>query len=138
MYYRYRIGSTPVMSDWGHALFAAERSAVEGTYGDTLYTYDGASAVDIATLESAIVEAWDSCMESGRWGQWSPDEYMRDLSGLDVAALFAPADIVSAAEGWDDPIVQWLWEHVLEPRGIFAVATPDGAVVFDERLIVRA
>ena len=135
-YYRYRIDNMPVMSDWGYAMFAADREAVAG-YGSTLYTYDGHDAVSINDLRSAISEEWERCKKSGVWGVWAPEDGMEELDGRAVAEMFSPSDIVNSAEGWDNAIVQWLWEHVLEPRAVYAVTTPNGAVVFDEKMIKK-
>ena len=42
----------------------------------------------------------------------------------------------SGANGFDDgKLVQWLWENVLDHMSIFAVLTPEGAIVFDEEMI---
>ena len=47
-----------------------------------------------------------------------------------------PKQIVDSAGIWDDPrAVEVIWRDVLEPRGIKAVTTEDGAIVFDATLV---
>ena len=42
-------------------------------------------------------------------------------------------DIVHSAGVWDNPEAGWaVWEFILEPRGVTAITTPCGAIVFDE------
>lgn len=46
-----------------------------------------------------------------------------------------PSDIVNSAEFWDAPdLVEIVWNDVLEPKGITAVTTRNGAVIFDRAL----
>lgn len=133
MYYRFTHGKNP-MSDYGHAMFAANRGRVEGgTYGEYEHHYDGSGGVRIEDLYDLIREAWAD--EAAR----PADAYYASLTAEQVCACFTPTDIVDGADGFDSgELVQWLWEQVCEPEGIMAILTPDGAVVFDEDLIEEA
>lgn len=133
-YYRFTNKNTP-MSDWGHAMFAEERYRVEH-YGENEYWLDKAHTVSIFDLEEEIKTAWNKCKEEEYFGDLY-DEYYQSLSAEEVFDSFAPEDIVNSAEGYDCELVVWLWQFILEPKGIMAVRTPDGAVCFDESLIER-
>ena len=106
-------------------------------YGPTKWVYTG-EPVHITTLWDVIVEGWEKApcealTPSGR------NRMYDGVSGEDIATLANPADIVESAGLWDDwDLVQWIWDLVLEPRGIVAVETEDGCLVFDEALIQRA
>lgn len=134
MYYRCTNSDSP-MSDWGHAMFADSLERVDH-YGKNVFVFDGQGAVNIYDLEDKIRQAWAKSQESGDFGEMY-DEYYQSLSADEVFESFAPADIVNSAEGYDCDLVVWLYQMVLEPNGIYAVITPDGAVVFDETLINR-
>jgi hypothetical protein len=130
MYYRFTHSQNP-MSDYGHAMLAANRARVaESGYGPVEHRYDGTDGVRIEDLYGLIREAWED--EAAR----PADTYYASLSAEQVCACFAPQDIVDGADGFDaGELVQWLWERVCEPEGIVAILTPDGAIVFDEALI---
>jgi hypothetical protein len=86
------------------------------------------------------VSAWDQDLETGFTGDFGSsisNDYYYQLTGEDAFEAFAPEHIVDSAAGYDTEMVVWLWERILEPLGIMAVITYDGAVVFDEGLIVR-
>lgn len=130
MYYRYTHSKNP-MSDYGHAMFAANRGRVEGgTYGEYEHHYDGTDGVRIEDLYDLIREAWAD--EATR----PADAYYASLTAEQVCACFTPEDIVDGADGFDSgEMLTWLWEQVCEPEGIMALLTPDGAIVFDRALI---
>lgn len=133
MYYRFTNSNNP-MSDWGHAMFAADRYKVEH-YGANEFTLDKSHTVSIYDLESAIINAWDACKETGEFGQI--DTYYTTLSAEEVFETFCPSNIVDSANGYDCDLVCWLWNFVLDPKNIMAVRTDDGAVCFDESLIKK-
>lgn len=136
MYYRNYKEESP-MSEWGHAMFVDHEGSWVGSIGDGVnYVYDGTDAVDISDLEDAIKAAWDESLENGDFDGVA--DYLNDVDANEAFSGFAPEDIVMSAEAWDNgDMVQWIWSKVLEPKGIFAVITPDGAIVFDESLIKR-
>jgi len=129
MYYR-RAKEASAMSDWGHAMFVDHEDAwIDGGIN---YIYDGTGATDISDLEDVIKDAWSESLKNGDFD----DTFMADITVEDAFKSFAPEDIIMSAEAWDDgDMVQWIWNKVLEPNGIYAVITPDGAIVFDESLI---
>lgn len=47
------------------------------------------------------------------------------------------SDVVNNAGGWDSDLVVWIWERVLEPKGIVSVILENGAIVFDKSLIKK-
>ena len=128
MYYRSYKEESP-MSEWGHAMFSDH---IDPWQGEPNYTYDGTGAVDISDLEDVIKDAWSESLKNEDFD----DTFMADITAEDAFKSFAPEDIVMSAEAWDDgDMVQWIWNKVLEPKDIYAVITPDGAIVFDESLI---
>ena len=133
MYYRYTRTETP-MSDWGHAMFAADKDSVDGCYGDVAWEYDGSQSVDINNLADLIASKWAEDSESGLvpdgYEMYAPDE---------ISAEFNPQDIVMSAGAWDNgELTQWFWDRIADPMGISAIITSDGAIVFDEGLIKAA
>lgn len=131
MYYRHAKEAS-AMSDWGHAMFVDHKDAwIDGGIN---YIYDGKDSVDISELEDTLKAAWNESLESGDFD----DMYMADITAEEAFASFSPEDIIMSAQAWDnEDMVQWIWEKVLEPNSIYAVTTPDGAVVFDENLIEK-
>jgi len=119
------------MSDYGHAMFAANYDRVGGgCYGCVEHHYDGHDGVKIEDMYGLIREAWED--EAFR----PVGAYYASLTAEQVCECFTPQDIVDGADGFDNgDLVQWLWERVCEPEGIVAILTPDGAIVFDEALI---
>lgn len=138
-YYRYTNKNSPnsPMSDWGHAMLAEDERKVE-FYGENKYTYDGSGAVHISELRDEIIETWDSDREDEFYSccDFAGFGY-EDIPGEEIYENFNPSDIVDDAGGFDNDEVQWLWERILAPKGIMAVITYDGAVVFDEDLIKK-
>lgn len=133
MYSRFTRRPNP-MSDWGHAMFAADRDSIMGCYGDHEWIYSGDGAADVSDLRIAIVQKWDEDLEMGI----APIGY-EDLTGEEVAELFDPSDIVESAAAWDcAEAVAWFWDRIADPMGIPAVITADGAIVFDAALIEAA
>lgn len=132
MYYRFTHSRNP-MSDYGHAMFAANRDRVADSngYGPVEHHYDGTDGVKIEELYDKIRSAWAD--EESR----PLDAYYAGLTDEQVCQCFTPVDIVDGADGFDSgEMTQWLWDQVCEPEGIMAIITPDGAVVFDPDLIV--
>lgn len=138
-YYRFTKRNKP-LSDWGHAMFATDRTKVEG-YGPHGWTFDDSKAVYVGDLKEDIINAWNEDREKGFSGYFGSgltkqaEEYWKEIEGEEIYEQFNPKDIVNSAEAWDSDLVQWIWERILEPRGIMAVTTRDGAVVFDENQI---
>ncbi|GAB6170526.1 hypothetical protein JCM15765_33260 [Paradesulfitobacterium aromaticivorans] len=139
MYYRYTKRDNP-MSDWGHAMFCNDQERVEN-YGEYGWAFDENNGVNIADIRDAIIEAWELDREQGFTGDFGNQVFegsaYYDMTGEEVADSFDPEDIVDSAEAYDDTLVVWLWERILSERGIDAVITGNGAVVFDESLISR-
>ena len=128
MYYRFYNDKSP-LCEYGYAMFVEnDRDSVSG-YGPSEYHYDGTDGVKIEDLYAAITEAWEENYEV------RPVDSM-ELTAGEVCECFTPDNIVDGANGFDDgKLVQWLWENVLDHMSIFAVLTPEGAIVFDEEMI---
>jgi hypothetical protein len=64
-------------------------------------------------------------------------EYGEDRSAArDLVDEANPRQIANSAGLWDSPShVEQVWNKVLEPRGLLAVETDDGVVVFDPSLV---
>ena len=134
-YYRYTNQNTPI-SDWGHALFAENEEEVKH-YGENKYTFNDKTK-DIADLKDVIAKAWEEDRINGfngDFGNMADIEHWQEFDGEEIANEFDPEDIVDAAQAWDTELVMWVWERILGPNGIYAVATYNGAVVFDEDII---
>lgn len=135
-YYRFTDNDNP-MSDWGHAMMAANRESVSH-YGENEYMFDGVHAVDIESLEDEIIQKWNECLESEDFGD-IPYEAVKELlkiSAKEAFESFNPKDMADAALGYDNAgAVGWIWNEVLEPNDILAILTKDGAVVFDKDLL---
>lgn len=135
-YHRYTSKDTP-MSDWGHAMLAEDQDNVRH-YGPHHYTYDGSGAVDIRDLEQSVRAAWAACQVDGfdAISDCSTiDDYYQGLTADEVVDALNPADIVNSAGGWDCDLAVWAWWYVLEPAGVWAVTTQDGAIVFDQGML---
>lgn len=132
--YRGRRAGDSALSDYGHAMFADDPSAIEA-YGDTFYSVRHSDLADINDVKGQIAEQWEADKEAGML----PYELdvLSHLSGEEVAEAFDPADIVDSAGAWDDgDVMTWAFR-----AGVFddigGVKTSDGAVVWDEGLIHR-
>jgi hypothetical protein len=138
MYYRTVKKSNSPMSDWGHAMFSDH---IDPWQGEPNYTYDGSQAVNVLDLSDEIKAKWNQCLEDGYFGDSidpNAEAAMLGVSADDAADQFAPKDIISSAQAFDDADwTTWFCENIVEPNGIKAVLTPDGAIVFDESLIKR-
>lgn len=132
--YRGRRTGDSALSDYGHAMFADDPSAIEA-YGDTFYSVRHSDLVDINDVKGRIAEQWEADKEAGVLP--SDLGVLSDLSGEEVAEAFDPTDIVDSAGAWDDgDVMTWAFR-----AGVFddigGVKTSDGAVVWDEDLIHR-
>lgn len=132
--YRGRRAGDSALSDYGHAMFADDPSAIEA-YGDTFYSVRHSDLADINDIKGRIAEQWEADKEAGML----PYELdvLSHLSGEEVAEAFDPADMVDSAGAWDDgDVMTWAFR-----AGVFddigGVKTSDGAVVWDEGLIHR-
>lgn len=131
-YYRFT-NSDNVLSDWGHAMFAADEDMVSG-YGVNEYVYSGSDSIDITALYPAIAREWEKSADYGLL----PDGY-EDMDAVSACRMFNPSDIVMSAEAWDNAdLLTWFCEHIAIPQDIKAVITDDGAILFDTALAVLA
>ncbi|MBW2094199.1 MAG: DEAD/DEAH box helicase family protein [Deltaproteobacteria bacterium] len=131
VYHRYTNSESP-MSDAGFAMFAEDQTKVdEGTYGAFHHTVDVDSIPEEKVVYAGSPKfqaALKSALEEE--GESNVDELVKAAN---------PDSIVDSAELWDDmPLVQLVWDKVMEPNGWTVVETDDGAVVFDEALINTA
>ena len=128
-------GSITPMCDIGYAMFVRDDIIEDeqmSIYGPHKWIYIG-TPIHIVDLFEEIMDAWEECPCRDQYGHYE------SVSGGEIAMLANPNKIVETAGLWDDwDLVHWIWEHVLEPKGIFAIETNDGAIVFDEQLIKRA
>ena len=93
-------------------------------YGPASWISNGRGATPIAELQPAILRA----MREGGFHK----EY-----GVSAAALARdanPKNIINGAGLWDNPrLVEEVWNKVLEPRGVTAIRTSDGLLIFDPK-----
>lgn len=138
-YNRWSKSSSP-MSRAGYAMFATGNPIRGSMFGDTLYTYYGEHGVKINDLYDTIEQKWAELVNDENQMYFDPNELERLNEDFgdphNVALAFNPENIVDSANAFDDePMVAWLYNEILEPLGIEAVLTDDGAIVFNEELI---
>lgn len=139
------------MSEWGHAMFADDLNKVQESYGSNVWNFDanayGERVVDIEDIKSDIWDAFIEDVDRGYYLGDANDEFQNLISMYENGEMtkdqflntFSPNDIVDSAQAYDSITgTQWLYERVLEPKGLGAIITPDGAIVFDESMIKRA
>ncbi len=139
--YRYAKPDDP-MSDWGHAMFADDPTKYgipeHGILDDSLYSVKKSDLTNISDLRDDIINQWNEDVEDGTAYNYTFTNDELSLSGEDIVERFDPKDIVDTAEAFDHPeFTQWLWDRVLEPRGIVGVKTKDGGIVFDPSIIQK-
>ena len=139
--YRYAKPDDP-MSDWGHAMFADDPTKYGnpelGILDDSLYSVKKSDLTNISDLRDVIINQWNEDVEDGTAYNYTFTDDELSLSGEDIVEGFDPKDIVDTAEAFDHPeFTQWLWDRVLEPRGIVGVKTKDGGIVFDPSIIQK-
>lgn len=119
-------------NDVGHMMFVDEaKSDSIASYGRNLWGFE---SNDIPF--SALVDAGDSSFRRNAYRALRSEYDKAESRALVDEAN--PSNIVNSAGTWDDPkSVRILWERYLEPRGISAVTTTDGAVLFDPKYTRR-
>lgn len=130
-YHRYTRGKSADTGP-GYMMFSNDQTRVENAYGKNHHTTNEfdfdkdeiANSEDlVGEIESALNEETDVLEDLG-------------ATASELAAEASPDDIVDSAGLWDNQdLVMKVWEKVLEPRGIKAVKTPDGLIVFDPKKI---
>ncbi len=136
-------GSSSPMSRAGYAMFAEssthDRVVGRGSkFGNTLYIYYGKDAVHVDDIRKNIIKAWNEDVETDDIPSGMQTAIMDGITAEDIADSFNPVDIVESADSFDDEeMTSWLYNRVLEPSGIEAVITNDGAIVFNKDLIER-
>ena len=137
-YYRRNKKSETPDNGTGYMMFVTgrKRDHIE-SYGDIEWVFDGSDTPHIETLRNKIISQWiadqednfDSC-------QRMMPEWEGSIEAETLVSELNPINIVDQAWAWDNQIiVGWLWDRVLEPAGIDAVLTDDGAIVFESELV---
>jgi len=139
-YYRFTNSDSP-MSNWGHAMFSANRDKVEN-YGvnEFVFTSTKDNRRTIKSLKSLIIKTWKYDQKNGFTGDFGngcTDNYYYSVDATYVYNSFNPSNIVETADAWDSELYQWFWERIAEPNEIMAVTTQNGAIVFDTGLIAK-
>ena len=136
--YRRNTATPAKIGKIGFAMFVtAEKERTIDHYGDFRFRYNGENSVKVEDLPIGLKWAGDVADDFNNCNTFM-DDYEKSMAADDVAAGFNPSDIVDSAGCWDNPaLTAWLWDRVLEPMGVVAVLTDDGAVVFDEDLISK-
>lgn len=124
-----------VMSDWGHAMFADDRSMVEH-YGEKEYTVDHQDLVAFEAIREEMKAQLQDDIESGAAYDFFSDVEL--AYGVDaIVDSYNPDDIVDGAEAYDNSsFLGWLCERFLT-EDIRGIKTRNGAVVFDEEIISK-
>lgn len=123
--------SSPINDRVGYAMFAESDNPIQRaeelshTYGPAQWVArdDVDGVVDVKDIQKDIVK---SLRDRGRHKEYG-------ATAASIARTANPDDIVNSAGLWDSQdFVSDVWEDVLEPKGIKAVRTNDGLIVFDD------
>jgi hypothetical protein len=141
-YFRYTQGDKSPMSQWGHAMFADRQDKVSEhfSYGTNAWTFtpgkSGGKTVSIESLRNETIDKLKR-IDSDKYPEIA--ELLREYTPQQIADDFNPIDIVTGAAAYDNgDTMTWFYKEILEPHGIGAVITKDGAIVFDRDMIRRA
>lgn len=113
-------------------MFSNDESKIMGGYGSHRFT--------TTNTEGNVVYAEDIKKDIKELFSDRPDiiESYQYATPDDLANSANPKNIVDSAELWDAPdLVQEIWDNILEPKGITAVETRDGIIVFDPAYIKK-
>lgn len=132
-FHRYTAGDDPL--EFGYGMFARNQDSVRH-YGSKHWE------ADLSQLgPGEIADASDPALRADMVKALRKQRDRLSHEGP-VAPLVResnPERIVNSAGMWDDlDATAIIWEEVLEPRGIRAVVTEDGALIFDPQLISSA
>ncbi len=148
-YIRYTTTPDTPMSDWGHAMFADKKEKVDHNYGKYAWYFDANSHKDVTVTVDSIKEdikkAFLEDVERGYWVSDTNGEFQYFIDAYNEGEMpideflnqFSPEDIVNSAEAYDTILANWLYQEVLESKGITAIVLPDGVIVYDESIITR-
>lgn len=134
VYFRRTSGPNPD-NGTGHMMFAKDKESI-GHYGKTLHTFNDATPASAAvTVDASDRKFMADVMRALRSDEDVIAEYGRGAI-KNLAREANPSSIVDSAGLWDNlDLTKKVWDRVLEPKGIYAVKTSDGAVVFDPSLV---
>jgi hypothetical protein len=92
------------------------------SYGLHIWVSDGIGAVDVNDLIPEFARALQDAGVEQEYDGWS---------AADIAETANPDNIIDSAGLWDSSdLVEIVWNEVLERRGIYALKTWDGLIVF--------
>lgn len=114
----------------GIMMFADDLDSI-GSYGQNLWKADLAEIPNVA-------DAGDPKLRRDVYRAMRENYYDKDMA-RGIADYLNPPRIVDSAGTWDADasVINTLYEKVFEPRGINAVRTADGAIVFDPSYVKR-
>ena len=128
-YIRYSERADTPSNSAAYYMFAmmTDRDDISPSFGDYAWTVTSDQAVDV---EDIIDDCAQALVE---YAGYDVDEAKM------IAAELNPHDIIDCAEAWDDwDIVEIIYQHIIEPRGITAIVTYDGLLCFDADVVTRA
>lgn len=129
MFYRYSNSDSAICDITGFAMFSDNEGRVSSNYGQNLFMYDGTDAVNIEDLKERITNAWNEY-------RYNAEDYMQDISADEFYSCFDPDDIVDDAGAWDNSdFRRFFADYIYENES--AIILSSGAIVFDEKLIIR-
>ena len=153
-YRRTATGEGPIESV-GYGMFVCEEDRDQiRSYGEQEWEYDDTKdkkCIKIEGIQEAIRRQFLEDLDTKIiYSYLDPESYTGrcnadELQGImeefanTIADSYNPEDIIESADGFDNlDWTFWLWERVLEPEGITAIITDNGAVVFEEDIISAA
>jgi hypothetical protein len=146
-YYRFTHSDKNPMSKWGTAMFADDVEKVTGVhnYGTNAWEFKPGKTGKILD-ESKFRPIISKELERLRNSENPPYELEAlqkrlksgDYTMKQFVDSFFPSDVVNSAEAYDDDDMMTLLGKIIDEKGIDAIITPDGAIVFNRDLIKRA
>jgi hypothetical protein len=147
-YYRWTHGEKSPMSDWGHAMFVDKYDIdMASGYGRNSWEFDPnkGNTTSFEEIKKDFSEYLRQYFEMGYYPQdidgwfesWIYGVENGEFSFEEIVNGFNPNNIVDSAGAYDNTVGVGLMYDFLEKRGIGAIVTNDGAIVYDENMIVR-
>lgn len=119
--------ATP-FNDVDYAMFAEAKNGLRNTldelrnYGESMWAASDRQATPIKDIQADLVKAFRKSGANNEYG----------TTAAQLAREANPEKIVNSAGVWDNPdLVQRIYDLVVSPKGIRAISTNDGLIVFD-------
>lgn len=119
--------ATP-FNDVDYAMFVEAKTGLRNTlddlrsYGGSMWAATDRQATTVKEIQADLVKAFRKSGANNEYG----------TTAAQLAREANPEQIVNSAGVWDNPdLVQKIYDLVISPKGIRAISTNDGLIVFD-------